>query len=174
MAAGACGAAFVPLHTLPDSDTQLLGLALGLGLGLIALASVVAGKTVVDQRKGIEERPELVRPELEEEVAERVVELREGVSRRKLIGGAGAVAGAGIGVAAIAPLASLGSNNVNEILKESPWSKGVRLGDDNGEPLSAAQFEIGSWDTAFPEGANKRALGSQVVVVQIDEDEVLE
>src|SRR3954452_10216771 len=134
MAAGACGAAFVLLYTFDEFNTQLLGLALGLGLGFIALASVVAGKSVVDQRKGIEERPELVRPELEEEVAKRVVELREGVSRRKLIAGAGAVAGACIGVAAIAPLASLGSNNVNEILKESPGSKGVRLVDDNGEP----------------------------------------
>src|SRR3954447_19987656 len=174
LAAGACAVAFILLYVFDEFNTQLLGVSLGLALGFLAVASVVAGKKIVDQRKGVEERPVLVRPELEEEVAKRVVELQEGVSRRKLIAGAAGVAGVGVGVAAIAPLASLGSNNVNEILKESPWSKGVRLVDDNGEPLSVDRFEIGSWDTAFAEGADKGALGPAVVVVQIAEDDVLE
>ena len=174
LASGACAVAFVLLYVFDEFDTQLLGLSLGLALGFLALAVVVAGKKVVDQRTAVEERPVLVRPELEEEVAKRVVELQEGVSRRKLIVGAGAVAGVGVGVAAIAPLASLGSNKVNEILKESPWSKGVALVDDNGEPLSVDQFEVGSWNTAFAEGANKRAVGNAVVVVQIAEEDVLQ
>ena len=174
LASGACAVAFVLLYVFDEFNTQLLGLSLGLALGFLAVAVVVAGKKVVDQRTAVEERPELVRPELEEEVAKRVVELREGVSRRKLIAGAAGVAGAGVGIAAIAPLASLGSNKVNEILKESPWSKGVRLVNDNGEPLSVDAFEVGSWDTAFAEGANKRAIGNAVVVVQIAEDDVLQ
>jgi ubiquinol-cytochrome c reductase iron-sulfur subunit len=174
LASGVCAVAFILLYVFDEFNTQLLGLSLGLALGFLALAVVVAGKKVVDQRTAVEERPVLVRPELEEEVAKRVVELQEGVSRRKLIVGAGAVAGVGVGVAAIAPLASLGSNKVNEILKESPWSKGVRLVNDNGEPLSTDAFEVGSWDTAFAEGANKRAVGNAVVVVQIAEEDVLE
>jgi quinol---cytochrome c reductase iron-sulfur subunit len=174
IAAGVCAVAFVLLYVFDEFNTQLLGLSLGLALAFLALAAVVAGKKVVDQRKGVEERPELVRPELEEEVSQRIVELREGVSRRKLIIGAGGVAGAAVGVAAIAPLASLGPDNVGDVLKESPWSKGVRLVNDNGEPLSVDNFEVGSWDTAFAEGANKRAIGNAVVVVQIAEEDVLE
>ncbi len=47
------------------------------------------------------------------------------------------------------------------------------LVDDNGKLLSADQFEVGSWTTAFPQNADKSALGSAIVVVQILESEVL-
>jgi ubiquinol-cytochrome c reductase iron-sulfur subunit len=174
LAASACAVAFVLLYVFDSNNVQLLGLSLGLALLLLALAAVVAGKKVVDQRKGVEERPELVREDLEKEVAQRVVELREGVSRRRLLVASAGVAGAGLGVAAVAPLASLGPNNVNAILKESPWRKGVRLIDESGNPLNTDQLEVGSFATAFPEGANQRALGSPVVVVQVAESEVLE
>ena len=173
LAAGACAVAFVLLYIFDSHNTQLLGLSLGLALVFLAVASVVAGRKVVDQRKGVEERPVLVQEDVEKEVAERAVALREGVSRRKLIVGAGALAGAGVGVAAIAPLASLGPDNVSETLKASPWKKGVPLVDDNGKLLSADQFEVGSWTTAFQQNADKRALGSAIVVVQILESEVL-
>jgi ubiquinol-cytochrome c reductase iron-sulfur subunit len=172
LVAAGCAIAFILLYAFDPHNTQLLGLSLGLALAFLAVASVVAGKKVLDQRKGIEDRPELVNEELEREVAEKAVGVREGVSRRKLIAGAGALAGAGVGVAAIAPLASLGPDNVSEVLKESPWKKGVPLVDDEGNPLSADQFEVGSWTTAFAKNANKRALGSSVVVVQILESEV--
>jgi ubiquinol-cytochrome c reductase iron-sulfur subunit len=174
LAAGACAVAFVLLYAFDSLNAQLLGLSLGLALAFLALACVVAGKKVVDQTKGVEERPELVQEDVEKEVAEKAVALREGVSRRKLIIGAGAVAGAGLGVAAIAPLASLGPDNVSEVLKASPWRKGVPLVDDSGRPLSADQFEVGSWTTAFAQNADKKALGASVVVVQILESEVLE
>jgi ubiquinol-cytochrome c reductase iron-sulfur subunit len=171
---GACAVAFVLLYVFDPHNTQLLGLSLGLSLTFLAVACVVAGKKVVDQRKGIEDRPTLVDPELEREVADKTLAAREGVSRRKLIAGAGAVAGVGVGIAAIAPLASLGPDNVSETLDASPWKKGVPLVDDNGDLLSADQFEVGSFTTAFPQNTNKRALGSAVVVVQILESEVLQ
>jgi ubiquinol-cytochrome c reductase iron-sulfur subunit len=174
LAAAACAVAFVLLYAFDSLNAQLLGLTLGLALAFLALACVVAGKKVVDQRKGVEERPVLVREDLEQEVGERTVGVREGVSRRKLIAGAAGVAGAGIGVAVIAPLASLGPANVAAVLKASPWRKGVPLVDDDGKPLSADQFEVGSFTTAFPQHANKKALGSAVVVVQIRASEVLE
>ncbi|MFL5856364.1 MAG: Rieske 2Fe-2S domain-containing protein [Solirubrobacteraceae bacterium] len=174
LAASACAIAFVLLYVFDEFNTQLLGLALGLALGFLALAAIVAGKNVVDQRTGVEERPTLVEPEVEREVAERAVGARDGVSRRKLIVGAAGVAGVSVGAATIAPLASLGPNNVAEALKESPWRKGVPLVDDNDAPLSADQLEVGSWTTGFAQGANKRALGTAVVVVRILESEVLE
>ena len=69
LAAGGCAIAFVLLYVFDEFNTQLLGLSLGLALAFLALAAVVAGKKVVDQSTGVEERPVLVRPELEEEVA---------------------------------------------------------------------------------------------------------
>jgi hypothetical protein len=107
LAASACAVAFVLLYVFDPGNAQLLGLSLGLALLLLALAAVVAGKKVVDQRKGVEERPELVREDLEKEVAQRAVEVREGVSRRRLLVASAGVAGAGLGVAAVAPLATL-------------------------------------------------------------------
>lgn len=42
-----------------SADTQLLGIALGLALLFLAGAAVIAGKRIVDQRKGVEERADL-------------------------------------------------------------------------------------------------------------------
>ena len=69
LAASACAIAFVLLYVFDEFNTQLLGLALGLALAFLALAAIVAGKTVVDQRTSVEERPTLVEPEVEQEVA---------------------------------------------------------------------------------------------------------
>jgi len=55
LAAGACAVAFVLLYIFDSHNTQLLGLSLGLALVFLAVASVVAGRKVVDQRKGVEE-----------------------------------------------------------------------------------------------------------------------
>jgi len=172
VASGVCAAAFVLLYAFESGNTQLLGLSIGLSLSFAALAAVVAGKRVVDQSEAVEERPKLVDDELGREVAGQVVGGAEGVSRRGLLAGAAGVAGAGLGAAAIAPLASLGTDDVSETLKASPWRAGVRLVDENGTPISADQLEVGSWLTAFAEGSDRRALGSSVAVVQIEEGEV--
>lgn len=172
VASGVCAAAFVLLYAFESGNTQLLGLSIGLSLSFAALAAVVAGKRVVDQSEAVEERPKLVDDELGREVAGQVVGGAEGVSRRGLLAGAAGVAGAGLGAAAIAPLASLGTDDVSETLKASPWRAGVRLVDENGAPISTDQLEVGSWLTAFAEGSDRRALGSSVAVVQIEEGEV--
>jgi ubiquinol-cytochrome c reductase iron-sulfur subunit len=172
VASGVCAAAFVLLYAFESENTQLLGLSIGLSLSFAALAAVVAGKRVVDQSEAVEERPKLVDEELGREVAGGVVGAAEGVSRRGLLAGAAGVAGVGLGAAVIVPLASLGTNNVSETLKASPWHAGVRLVDENGTPISADQLEVGSWLTAFAEGSDRRELGSSVAVVQIEEGEV--
>ena len=172
VASGLCAAAFVLLYAFESANTQLLGLSLGLSLGFAALAAVVVGKRVVDQSQAVEERPKLVDEELEREVAGELVGGAEGVSRRRLLAGAAGVAGAGLGAAIVAPLASLGTNNVSESLEDSPWRDGVRLVDENGTPIGADQLEVGSWLTAFADGSDPRALGSSVAVVQIEEGEV--
>ena len=168
LAAGALGVAFVLLFAY-DADTQLLGLSLGLAFAALAVAAVVAGKHVVDQRKTVEPRPRLVDKDVEREVVDMAQRGAKGVSRRRLILGAAAAAGTGVTAAAVAPLASLGPGNVGDTLRDTPWRDGVALVDENGNPIGADQLEVGSWLTAFPRGADPRELGASVVVVQIAE-----
>ncbi|HVI20131.1 MAG TPA: Rieske (2Fe-2S) protein, partial [Gaiellales bacterium] len=50
----------------------------------------------------------------------------------------------------------------------SPWRAGTPLVDERGLPVRAVQLEIGSFLTAFPQGADPRELGSPVVVCAVD------
>jgi ubiquinol-cytochrome c reductase iron-sulfur subunit len=107
-------------------------------------------------------------------VEEAALTLREGgdgVTRRKLLGAAGAAAGVGIGAAALAPLASLGPA-VGDRLGASPWKDGVRLVEENGMPVKAADLEVGSFLTAFAEGADKEQLATSLVVVRVKPEEL--
>jgi ubiquinol-cytochrome c reductase iron-sulfur subunit len=54
------------------------------------------------------------------------------------------------------------------VLDRGPWRRGVALVDEQDEPVAADAIEVGAFLTAFPRGADKRELGSPVVVVRID------
>jgi ubiquinol-cytochrome c reductase iron-sulfur subunit len=88
-----------------------------------------------------------------------------------LLGAAGAAAGVGLGAAALVPLASLGPA-VGGRLGASPWKDGVRLVEENGVPVKAADLEVGSFLTAFAQGADKEALATSLVVVRVKPDEL--
>jgi ubiquinol-cytochrome c reductase iron-sulfur subunit len=163
--------AFVVVYIV-DADTQFLGLTLGLVFAFLAVAAIVAAKKVVSQRKTVEERPQLVDPELEEEVASTLEEATEGISRRKLIGAGAAAAGVGLTAVTGATLASLGPDNVKGTIASTPWKRGVRLVDDDGEPIPVDAVNEGEFRTAFPEGADPRELGSSVVVVRINPEQI--
>ncbi len=135
-------------------------------LSLLAAAAIVAGKRVVSQETAVEERPELVHEPAEQQVNELAGEAREGVSRRRLLGGAAGIAGAGLGAALAVPLASLGPN-VAERIEHTPWHRGRRLVDEKGDPILADDVEPDSLLTAFPAGADRRELGSPVVLVRV-------
>ncbi len=169
-AVAVCAASFPVIYAVHD-DTQLLGLALGLALALLAAAVIVAAKELVPYEVAVEERPELVRPEEEEEVVRLVEEGAEGVSRRRLLGLAAGAAGLSLGAALIVPAASLGPN-VGNIIRETPWRRGRRVVDERGRPISADAVETRTFLTGFPEGADPRELGSPVVIVKIPPSEL--
>jgi ubiquinol-cytochrome c reductase iron-sulfur subunit len=165
VAAGVLLAAFAVLLGV-DADTQLLGGALGLGLAALAAALVLAGKRVVPRETAVEPRP------LGEDRAEQLAVERdlarglEGVSRRRLLAAAAGTAGAGALAAAALPLTALGPSPSR--LDEAPWRAGTRLVDEEDRPIGADDLVDGSFVTAFPEGADKRELGSPVIVVRVD------
>jgi ubiquinol-cytochrome c reductase iron-sulfur subunit len=166
MAGGAAALGFAVALAL-DASTQVLGGTLGGALALIAAALILAGKRVVPQEVDVEPRARMVDPEAEREVAAELASVSDGISRRGLLAGAAGVAGCGLAAAAALPAASLGPGAGT--LGVSPWRRGTRLMTSEGKPLKATDIPVGGFDTAYPEGADPRELGSPVVVVRLPE-----
>ena len=169
--------AFVVVYVV-DVNTQLLGITLGLALMILAAAAILAGRALVPQEEQAEERPDFADPDAGARTDRETRELHhaltegvEGVSRRRLLGGAAGVAGAALGAAVIVPLASLGPS-VDDRLRESPWKDGTSLVDENGLAVPADHLEPGSFLTAFAKGADPEALATSVVVVRVDESKL--
>jgi ubiquinol-cytochrome c reductase iron-sulfur subunit len=162
------GAGFAGFGVLiaTDADPRLLGGVLGLALACLSAGLVVAGLRVVPQEVVVEERPAFGDPEARAEAAEELARGTEGVSRRRLIVAAAGVAGTGLAAAAVLPITALGPGA--HALDASPWRAGAALVDEDGEPVDADALLVGSFVTAFPAGADRRELGSPVVVVRVD------
>jgi ubiquinol-cytochrome c reductase iron-sulfur subunit len=163
--AGLGFAAFGVLIAL-DADPRLLGATLGGGLACLSAALIVAGLRVVPQEIVVEDRPPLGDEDARAAALEDVRRGGDGVSRRRLIVAAAGAAGTGLAAAAVLPITALGPGA--HVLDESPWRAGVGLVDEDGEPIAADAVPIGSFVTAFPDGADRRELGSPVVVVHVE------
>jgi ubiquinol-cytochrome c reductase iron-sulfur subunit len=173
-------AGFIAVYVV-SADTQLLGLSLGIAVLALAGALIIAGLRLVPQTKVVEERPQLGRSEPEHELVQlfetaaldadgKPLSPEETVSRRTLLIGAAGAAGA-LGAALVVPLASLGPK-IGDTIVDTPWGAGVRLVDDQGMPIALDRLNVGGFLTAFPEGADKRELGSPIVVVRLRVDEL--
>jgi len=149
------------------ADTQALGIALAVALGLFGAALAVAANALVPREQAVEARPGLAHPEAQPPVERRLRSTREGVSRRRLLGAAGAAAGTTLAAAVIAPVTSLGPA-VGDSIVDTPWRRGRRLVGEDGRPLLADDVSAAAFVTAFPEGADPRELGSPVIVVRED------
>ncbi len=167
LGAGLAGVTFFVLYAADVTNTQYLGLALGACLALIAAALIVSAKQLIPTEH-LEESYPAEAKEDEEELLQVVHESGSGITRRRLIAGAGAAAAGGLGLSLVAPAASLGPLLDTESLYDSPWRAGRRLVDDRGGPYLADDIEQGSFYTAYPQGASEEELGSPLVVVRLD------
>jgi ubiquinol-cytochrome c reductase iron-sulfur subunit len=167
LAAAALAIAFVGFLAFHD-DTQLLGLALGLAFACLAAALVVAGKAIVPQETAVEERTPFVRPDELQAAVEELERGVEGVSRRRLLAGAGGAAGLAMGAALVAPAASLGPK-LGESIHGTPWRRGRRLVDTEGRRFRPRDIAIGSFYTALPEDVRTHTFGVGLVVVRLPE-----
>jgi ubiquinol-cytochrome c reductase iron-sulfur subunit len=165
-AAAVLFAAFVVAYAL-GASTQVFGVTLGGGLALVAAALITAGRTVVLQVVMDEPRPATGEGDSAEAAAGTLREGGEGMSRRRLLGIAGGAAAVTLGSAAVVPVFSAAEGK-GGATGSSPWRSGTPLVDEQGRPVRADQLEIGSFLTAFPEGADPRELGSPVVVCAVD------
>jgi ubiquinol-cytochrome c reductase iron-sulfur subunit len=181
--------AFVAIYAFADANTQLLGLSIAIALALIAAALILAASLVVPQETLEEPRPDFAQPKddvdgpktqaglefsAHQPVEEAALTLREGtdgVTRRRLLGTAGAAAGVGLGAAALVPLASLGPA-VGDRYADSPWKDGVSLVEENGMAVKVEDLEVGSFLTAFAKGADKEELATSLAVVRVRPEEL--
>jgi len=159
------GFGFTAAYVLDGTNPQFLGIAIGGALALLSAACVTAGKLVVPQETAVEERGLLYEEQQTEATIDLIEQGGEGISRRALIGGAAGLAGAGMLTALATPLASLGPDLPG--IHTTPWRRGVRLVDDEGNPYSASDIVIGSLFTALPEHGDTEALGAGLLVVKL-------
>jgi ubiquinol-cytochrome c reductase iron-sulfur subunit len=164
----AAGAIAFAVLLVADGDTQALGATLGGALACLAAALIVAGKRIVPQEVEVEERVPLEHPDDDRAVPGMLRDAGEGISRRRLLAGAAGAAGAGLAAAAVVPASSLGPGASGR-LGAAPWRRGTPLVHDDGRAVRADELELGSFLTAYPDGADPRELGSPVVVVRIAE-----
>jgi ubiquinol-cytochrome c reductase iron-sulfur subunit len=171
LCATTCAVAFVVVYALDrlDSETQLLGLALGLAFAFVAAALVVFAHRLVPTAEKREPYPEPSGHATDQdEVIQIADESGDRITRRRLLKLAAGGAGTAIGAALIVPVASLGPVLDPDQLRRTPWRRGIRLVDDLGRVLRADDIEEDAFYTAFPQGAAHEQLGSPLVVVRVD------
>jgi ubiquinol-cytochrome c reductase iron-sulfur subunit len=157
-------AEFTPRH-LP---TELLGVCLGMALAFIGAALVVFAKRLVPGEELEEEYPADEHPEEQRQVLEIVRDSGSKITRKRLLVGASAAAGGALGLAALTPALSLGPLLDTGPLDHAPWRRGVRLVDEQGRPIKAADIEHETFYTAFPEGADPENIASPLVLLRLD------
>jgi ubiquinol-cytochrome c reductase iron-sulfur subunit len=155
------------LYSPADLPNELLGICLGMCFVFIGGALTVVAKRLVVTEELEDDYPE-EHPREQQEILEIVRESGSRITRKRLLLGAGAATAGAVGLAGLTPALSLGPIWDTAPLDETPWRRGVRLVDEDGNPLSAAGVEEETFYTAFPEGADKEEIGSSLVVVRLD------
>jgi ubiquinol-cytochrome c reductase iron-sulfur subunit len=169
-----CAIAFVAVYALDrlPNQTQLLGAALGLSLLFIAAALIVTSKKLIVDEEIEDDYPVPEHVEEQETIVRIVEESGSRLTRRRLFKLSLGAAGGALGLAILTPAASLGPVLDMDPFYGTPWKKGRRLVDESGKPWRADDIEQNDFYTAFPEGADKEALGSPLVLVRLDEREL--
>jgi ubiquinol-cytochrome c reductase iron-sulfur subunit len=139
-----------------------------MALAFIGAAFVVFAKRLVPGEELEDEYPGDQHPEEQEQILEIVHSSGAKITRKRLLIGAGAAAGGALGLAALTPALSLGPLLDTGPLDHAPWRRGIRLVDEQGRPIRAADIEQKTFYTAFPEGADPENIGSPVVLLRLD------
>jgi len=138
-----------------SAQTQLSAALLVFAFGSLAAAMVVWEHELMARRQTVEERGSL--PSRSDANDAAAASLREGarevVGRRSWLVRIFAGAAGAIGIAALFPLRSFAPRFANvEALAHTSWRKGARLVREDGTLVHAADLEINSVVTVFPEG----------------------
>ena len=151
-----------------DPDTQLLALTLGGALAVFGLALAIAGSRLVPQVTAVEPRPIYDRDtSASEEVAQRLREGVEGVTRRRMLAVERRRRARRTGRSDRRPIDRARPRThrrarANAMASRPPPRR------RNGAPVSAGALEVGGFLTAFAEGANPELVTSSLIVVRVE------
>ena len=159
-----------------DTGPGPQGAALAVAMAGFASAAGQWGRTVIPDRVDVEARSTM--PSSREDRAAvvatgQVDERRLGgpsTTRRRGLAALLVAAGGSFATALVVPLRSLGPSS-RPRREQTQWRAGRRLVDEESRPLRAADLDIGSVATVFPEGDEERSA-SQVVLVRMEPDEI--
>lgn len=147
-------------------DPQLEGVLLGVALGGLGLGIVIWAVDLLHEPEQTEAREPLGSSDAEMDKAEGAIE-PEQFTRRKLLvrmlGGAAAT----LGAALMVPALSLGPRPGRDLFK-TQWTKGARLVDVDGSPLTPADLALRAVTTVYPEG-HVDSPDSQTLLLRVDE-----
>ena len=159
------GLGLLVLYVL-GGQPQLEGLLLFVCLGSLGAGIVIWAQQLMPVGLREEERPPLGSDPASRRVVLDVAEDEAGFTRRKMLVRMLLGAFAGLGAALVVPVLSLGPLPGRELF-ETPWRRGTRLVDAEGQPVRSDQLPIGTVQTVFPEGHPASADG-QTLLIHVD------
>ena len=146
-------------------QAQLEGMLLFVILGGISVGLVLwAGYLMPEQQHFQDRKLTFDEPEEREEAEEAFVEGAEQIGRRKFLGRLLGAALAGLGVALLFPIRSLGVRPGRSLF-ETSWRAGARAVREDGTPVRASDLVIDTVLTVFPEG-HTDAADSQTLLIK--------
>jgi ubiquinol-cytochrome c reductase iron-sulfur subunit len=168
-ASAALALAFIVVYALDrlGHQTQWLGATLGLSLLCGAAALIVTGKRLVVTEEIEESYPPREHASEQEAVVQLLEDSTSRITRRRLLTTSLVVSGGSLGLALLAPAASLGPVLDMESLYTTPWRRGKRLVDEQGRLMRASDIELGTMYTAFPEDGDREELAAPLVLVRL-------
>ncbi len=168
----ACGFIVTYAEFSPEEmPNWLLGACIAGSLASIAVALVVLARRLVVTEEIAEDYPE-ENPDDQRQVAQLLSESASSLTRRRLLIGAAGTAGGALGLAALAPVLSLGPLWDTAPLQESPWYRGRRLVDADGRPMLASDIQEETFYSAFAQDANPEELASPLAIVRMNPAEL--
>jgi ubiquinol-cytochrome c reductase iron-sulfur subunit len=153
------------LTYLLGGQVQIEGTLLGLSLGGIAVGLILWAKHLMPEGPYVEERKPLMDP-AEQAAAADAMEAEGALERRGFLVKMLGAALAGLGVAALFPIRSLGTRPGRSLF-HTAWREGTRLVTLDEAPVRAERLDVGGVLTVFPEGAAGVA-DSQTLLIRLE------
>jgi ubiquinol-cytochrome c reductase iron-sulfur subunit len=148
-------------------QTQVEGILFAIAFGGLGIALGIWANHLLDAREVVEERHELTSGPAGRQAFEMALTEEVGpvLGRRSVLVKLLAGAGGALGLALLLPVLSLGPAPGNS-LKVTPWRRGSRVVDEEGEPVQLGQVPEDGFLTVFPEG-HEGAADAQALLIHV-------